>query len=146
MTYAEAVEEALCFGWIDSLPRLKNETCFHLLFTPRKPRSVWSKLNKQRVETLLTTGRMTPAGLSKIEAARQNGSWDTLNASDALEMPPALAVALAANPLAQQHFEAFAPSTKRQILQYLMSAKRPETQQKRVAQIVTLAAQNKKPN
>lgn len=146
LTYAQAVEEALCFGWIDSLPRLKDETCFHLLFTPRKPRSVWSKLNKQRIEKLLADGRMTPAGLVKIEAARQNGSWDTLNASDALEMPPSLTAALAANPVAQQHFEAFAPSTKRQILQYLLSAKRPETQQKRLEQIVVLAAENKKPN
>jgi uncharacterized protein YdeI (YjbR/CyaY-like superfamily) len=146
MTYAEAVEEALCFGWIDSLPRLKDDTCYHLLFTPRKPGSVWSKLNKQRIETLLTDARMTPAGLSKIEAARQDGSWNTLNASDALEMPPTLTAALAANPLAQQYFEAFAPSAKRQILQYLYSAKRPETQQKRVEQIVALAAENKMPN
>lgn len=146
LTYAAAVEEALCFGWIDSLPRLKDDTCFHLLFTPRKPRSVWSKLNKQRIEKLLADGRMTPAGLRKIEAARQDGSWDTLNASDALEMPPSLAAALAANPVAEQHFNAFAPSTKRQALQYLYSAKRPETQQKRVEQIVALAAQNKKLN
>jgi uncharacterized protein YdeI (YjbR/CyaY-like superfamily) len=146
LTYAEAVEEALCFGWIDSLPRLKDEACFHLLFTPRKPRSVWSKLNKQRIEKLLADGRMTPAGLTKIEAARLDGSWDTLNASDALQMPPSLTAALAANPVAQQYFEAFAPSTKRQILQYLLSAKRPGTQQKRLAQIVALAAENKKPN
>jgi len=146
MSYAEAVEEALCFGWIDSLPRLKDEACFHLLFTPRKPRSVWSKLNKQRIEKLLADGRMTPAGLSKIEAARQNGSWDTLNASDALEMPPELTAALAANELAQQNFAAFPPSAKRQILQYLNSAKRPETRQKRVEQIVALAAENKRPN
>lgn len=146
MSYAEAVEEALCFGWIDSLPRLKDEACFHLLFTPRKSNSVWSKLNKQRIEKLLADGRMMPAGLSKIEAARQNGSWDTLNASDALEMPPELTAALAANVLAQQNFASFPPSAKRQILQYLNSAKRPETRQKRVEQIVALAAENKRPN
>lgn len=146
LTYAEAVEEALCFGWIDSLPRLRDETCFHLLFTPRKPRSVWSKINKQRIEKLLADGRMTPAGLSKIEAARQDGSWDALNASDALEMPPELTAALAANALAQQNFDAFPPSAKRQILQYLNSAKRDETRQKRVEQIVALAAENKRLN
>ncbi|WP_133272027.1 YdeI/OmpD-associated family protein [Hymenobacter radiodurans] len=144
MTYAEAVEEALCYGWIDSLPRLRDENCFHLLFTPRKPRSVWSKVNKQRIETLLADGRMTPAGWSKIEVARQDGSWDTLNASDALEMPPELAAALAANVVAQHNFAAFPPSAKRQIIQYLNSAKRPETRQKRVEQIVALAAENKR--
>ncbi|MBC8081826.1 MAG: YdeI/OmpD-associated family protein [Hymenobacter sp.] len=144
VSYDEAVEEALCFGWIDSLPRRLDDERAMLLFTPRKPRSVWSKLNKERVAKLLAEGRLTEAGQLKIDAARQNGSWDTLTASDALLMPADLAEALQANPIAQQYFTAFSASVRKNILAWLASAKRPETRARRVREIVALAAQGKK--
>ena len=86
VSYDEAVEEALCFGWIDSLPRKIDEEKSKLLFTPRKPKSVWSKLNKTRIEKLIENGLMTEIGLAKIEAAKKDGSWNTLDASDNLQI------------------------------------------------------------
>ncbi|KAA9327018.1 hypothetical protein F0P96_17375 [Hymenobacter busanensis] len=136
VSYAEAVEEALCFGWIDSLPRKLDAERAMLLFTPRKPRSVWSKLNKQRVAQLVQAGLMTPAGQAKIDVARQNGSWDTLNDSDNLVVPDDLAAALAAIAGARQRFEALAPSAKKNALYYIGSAKRPETRARRIAETV----------
>jgi len=85
--YDEAVEEALCFGWIDSLPRALDRQRSLLLFTPRKDKSVWSEANKNRVERLLTEGSMAEAGIRKVDIAKRNGSWDELNRSDRLELP-----------------------------------------------------------
>ncbi len=107
---------------------------------------MWSALNKRRVAQLEAAGLLMPAGCAKIEAAQQDGSWNLLNSSDALEMPADLEQALAANAAAQQNFAAFSESSKKQILQYVANAKRPETRQKRIAETVELAAQNQKPN
>lgn len=142
LTYEEAVEEALCFGWIDSLPRKLNEASFKLLFTPRKKGSGWSAVNKRRLEKLEAAGMLMPAGLAKIAAAKQDGSWTSLDAAEALEMPEDLTQALAANPTAQANFAAFPPSARKQILQYLSSARRPETRQQRLARVVARAADN----
>ncbi len=105
--YADSVEEALCFGWIDSKGNKLDEERTMLWFAPRNPGTGWSAPNKRRVESLMATGRMAPAGMAKIEAAKQDGSWTALDAVEALEIPPDLAQALAANPTAQQYFDTF---------------------------------------
>ncbi|MBD2714895.1 YdeI/OmpD-associated family protein [Microvirga sp. STR05] len=144
MTYADAVEEALCFGWIDSAPRKVDEATFQLYFSPRKKGSVWSAVNKKRVAELLAAGLMQPAGQAKIAAAQLDGSWAALEAVDALEIPADLAAALAANETARRHFDAFPPSARKQILQQLAAAKRPETRRQRIERLVEKAAQNQR--
>lgn len=146
VTYDEAVEEALCYGWIDSLPRKVDDERSKLLFTPRKPKSVWSKPNKERIERMLEQGLMTEAGLKKIEAAKEDGSWDTLNDSDNLVIAPDLAKEFAANKPAAKNFEAFTKSTKSVILSWINSAKREETRAARIAKTVSMAAKNKRAN
>lgn len=144
VAYGEAVEEALCFGWIDSLPRKIDDERYMQLFTPRKPKSVWSKLNKERVERLIANGLMTPAGMAKVEIAQQNGSWNTLDEIEALTVPDDLVQALAANPAAEANFAAFSPSVKKGLLAQIQSAKRPETRSKRITQLVVMAEKNKR--
>jgi uncharacterized protein YdeI (YjbR/CyaY-like superfamily) len=112
--YNDAVEEALCFGWIDSKPNKLDEERSLLWFAPRKAGTGWSKLNKERIERLLQQGLMQPAGLAKIEAAKANGSWNALDAIEALEIPPDLELALTKHEHAQQNFAAFPKSVKRE--------------------------------
>ena len=149
VSYAEAVEEALCFGWIDSLPRKLDEQRAMLKFTPRKAKSMWSKLNKIRVENLIKQKLMTAAGLEKIEQAKRNGSWDILTRSDLHidnnSMPPDLLRALSKNKKALNNFNGFPPSYRKQFLSWIDSAKRPETRTARIKQTVLMAAANKKP-
>jgi uncharacterized protein YdeI (YjbR/CyaY-like superfamily) len=144
--YEEAVEEALCFGWIDSKGNKLDEERTMLWFAPRRPNTGWSALNKRRVEKLITEGRMAAPGLAKIEAAKADGSWWALDAVEALEIPPDLAAALQANPDAERYFDAFPRSAKRAILVWITSAKRAETRAKRLAETVRLAAQNLRSN
>jgi uncharacterized protein YdeI (YjbR/CyaY-like superfamily) len=146
VSYDEAVEEALAFGWIDSKTNPRDEEGWLQMFTPRRPGSPWSRSNKERVARLEREGRMTPAGRALVEAAKRDGSWTKLDAVENLEVPPDLAKALAANPQAEQHFNAFSPSARRHILGWIASAKRPETRAKRIAETVRLAAQNVKAN
>ena len=142
LAYGDIVEEALCFGWIDSLPRKLDENRTMLLLSPRQPKSVWSKLNKARVAALLNQQRIMPAGLRKIEQAKADGSWSFLDDVEALIVPEDLAIALTKLPLAQQNFDAFPPSAKKGILQWIKMAKREPTRQQRIEKTVTLAAQN----
>lgn len=144
--YEEAVEEALCFGWIDSTVNKVDEESYVQFFSPRKPKSVWSKPNKERVERLIKNGLMTPTGLKKIEAAKSDGSWDALNAVDDLAMPDDLLKQLQKNKTAQKNFEAFPPSSKKVILFWIQSARQPETRKKRIEEMVRLAAQNIRAN
>lgn len=144
--YEEAVEEALCFGWIDSKPNKLDAERSMLWFAPRKPGTGWSKPNKERVEKLLQAGLMAPAGLAKIEAAKADGLWSALDGVEALEIPPDLAEALATNPTAQQYFEAFPRSVKRGILEWIANAKKAETRAKRVEETARLAAENIRAN
>ncbi|MFB2918280.1 MULTISPECIES: YdeI/OmpD-associated family protein [Aerosakkonema] len=143
--YTEAVKEALCFGWIDSKVKALDAERYMQIFTPRKPKSGWSQLNKQYIEELIDRGLMTEAGLSKIAAAKQDGSWNTLDAIEALIIPDDLQQALAANKSANQYFEALSKSSKKNILFWIASAKRPETRSKRIEQTIISAAQNQKP-
>lgn len=144
--YAEAVEEALCFGWIDSKPGKIDGERSMLWFTPRKLRTGWSKLNKDRVDKLIQAGLMAPAGLAKVEAAREDGSWNALDAAEALEIPTDLAKAFSKNEAAKGNFEGFPRSVKKAILQWITSAKKPETRAKRIEETVTKAEQNIRAN
>lgn len=146
VSYDEAVEEALCFGWVDSKPNVLDEERYQQLFSPRKPKSPWSKLNKGRVERLIAENRMAPAGLAKIEAAKLDGSWNTYDAIEDLTVPDDLREALAANKDAETHFSAFSPTSKKNILWWIESAKRPETRSKRIKETVALAEKNIKAN
>jgi uncharacterized protein YdeI (YjbR/CyaY-like superfamily) len=144
--FDEAVEEALCFGWIDSKPNKLDEERSMVWFAPRKRGTGWSKLNKERVERLLAQGLIMPAGLAKIEAAKADGSWNALDAVEALEVPPDLEQALARDDAAKQNFEAFPRSVKRGILEWIAAAKKPATRAKRVEETAQLAAQNLRAN
>jgi len=145
LTYDDIVDEALCFGWIDSLTHSLDDKQAMLYISPRNAKSPWSKLNKQRVARLIDAGLMTDAGLEVVEASKANGSWTSYDAIEELIVPPDLARALAGNKTAEKNFEAFSASNKKQILWYIASAKLPETRQKRIVQIVGAAQQNTKP-
>lgn len=144
--YDVAVEEALCFGWIDSKPNKLDHERSMLWFAPRKVGTGWSRPNKLRVEKMMAAGQMTAAGLAKVELAKQDGSWTSLDRIEDLEIPPDLGQALENNPLAQQYFEAFPRSVKRGILEWIFNAKRTETRAKRIEETVALAAQNLRAN
>lgn len=146
MTYDEAVEQALCFGWVDSLPRKLDAERSMLLFTPRKPTSRWSRPNKERVARMEAAGQMTPAGRSLVEAAQANGSWTALDDVENLVVPDDLADALRELPGAAENWEGFPRSTRRGILEWLLDAKRPATRSKRIAQIAGDAAEGKRAN
>lgn len=140
VTYPEAVEEALCFGWIDSIVKSLDEQSYIQLFTPRKPKSTWSRSNKERVERLIAAGLMTAVGLEKIELARHNGSWESLDSVEALEVPDDLRRALARNRKARENFEKLSPSRKKQLLYRVNGARRPETRRKRIREVIAAAA------
>ena len=146
ITYEQAVEEAIAFGWIDSRPNKVDDARYIQLFSKRKPTSVWSRSNKERVERLLAQGRMAPAGLAAVEAAKANGSWDKLESVQSLEEPADLAAALDANPPARQNYDAFPPSSKRIILEWIANAKRPETRAARIAETSASAQRNVRAN
>jgi uncharacterized protein YdeI (YjbR/CyaY-like superfamily) len=143
--YDDLVEEALCFGWIDSRgDRLDAERTM-LRFTPRKRGSTWARTNKARVERLVADGLMTPAGMRVIEEAKADGSWDALNDSDALRVPEDLADELSRNPAAARGFAALSPSARKAIIFQVTSAKRPETRARRIADVVRYAAVGRSP-
>jgi uncharacterized protein YdeI (YjbR/CyaY-like superfamily) len=144
LSYDAIVEEALCFGWIDSLPRKLDDERTMLLLSPRKPKSVWSKLNKTRVAELMAQQLIMPAGLAKIEQAQKDGSWTFLDDVEALIIPPDLSAVLAANSEAESYFEKFSPSAKKGILQWIKMAKQQKTRQQRIEKTVAMAAQNLK--
>lgn len=144
--YDAAVEEALCFGWIDSKPQKLDAERSMLWFAPRKSGSGWSRVNKARIAHMISEGLMMPPGHARIEAAKQDGSWYALDAVEELEMPPDLVAALAAYPNATGYFEAFPRSVKRGILEWINNAKRPETRARRIAETAQLAEENIRAN
>lgn len=146
LPYDDIVEELLCFGWIDSLPRRLDDDRTMLWIAPRKPGSAWSGLNKERVAKMIAAGRMAPAGLEKVAAAQQDGSWDLLNEVERLTIPPDLAAALARYTAAADNFTAFPPSVRRGILEWINSAKRPGTRALRVEETARLAQNNVRAN
>ena len=146
LDYVGAVEEALCFGWIDSKPNKRDADSHYQFFSKRKPRSVWSASNKKRIERLIGEGKMMPSGLEVIEAAKKNGTWTTIDSSEAMEMPVELDKAFRRNKKAKGFFDAFPPSTRKAIFQWIISAKTESTRMKRVAETVTKAEQNIRAN
>ena len=143
--YDEAVEEALCWGWIDGLTNRWDERSYAVRFTPRKPGSVWSESNVARVTRMIAEGRMTPAGTALVEEARRRGTWDEA-ASGRLEVtPPDLEAALAGVPAALEHWEAWAPANRRMYISWVLDARRAETRSRRIADVVRRAAAGIKP-
>jgi uncharacterized protein YdeI (YjbR/CyaY-like superfamily) len=134
LAYEDSIPDALCYGWIDSVNKPLDDERTGLLFTPRRPGSGWSRTNKVRIARLLKEGRMQPAGLAKIAAAKRDGSWMLLDSIEAMQVPNDLRRALGA--AGMRKFEALTPGRKKERLRMLVTAKRPETRAKRVAEIV----------
>ncbi len=142
ISYHEAVEEALCFGWIDSKINGMDEERYKQIFSPRKPKSPWSRTNKQRLEKLFRENKMTEAGIAAVEVAKQNGYWEILDDVENLIMPNDLQLAFSENETAQKYYETFSASAKKAILWWIKSAKRSETRSNRITKTVELAAKN----
>jgi uncharacterized protein YdeI (YjbR/CyaY-like superfamily) len=143
--YEEAVEEALCFGWIDGRLNPLDERRYKLMFSPRKPGGTWAPSNKERVGRLMAEGRMTEAGIAKIEDAKRDGSWDALDAISDLVTPPELERVLARNKTARETYESWTASYRERVIFWIESAKREETRAKRVALTVSAARAKSKP-
>jgi uncharacterized protein YdeI (YjbR/CyaY-like superfamily) len=139
VSYPEAVEEALCYGWIDTTLKPIDEQFYAQLFTPRKPRSTWAASNKARVERLIADGLMTDAGLAVIEVAKKNGSWTSIDHIATITVPSELQDALEANKAAAKNWPAYSPSCRKQFLFWLAGAKRAETRAARIKEIVACA-------
>ncbi|MDB5323819.1 MAG: hypothetical protein JWN40_5450 [Phycisphaerales bacterium] len=145
LPYADAVEEALCFGWIDAMIRPIDAHTYMQWYCQRKPKSVWSKLNKTRVEKLLAAGQMTSAGQAKIDLAKSNGQWSHLDAVESLTLPLDFAKALRAAPGARNHFDSLSPSARKILLYRIHDAKRPETRAARIAAATECCATKQHP-
>jgi len=144
LTYAEALDVALCFGWIDAQTRGLDDNYWLKRFTPRKPGSRWSKINTQKAEALITAGRMQPAGLAEVERARADGRWDTAYAGPrTITVPDDLAAALAANPDAAAFFATLNSINRYAILYRIGTVKRPETRVRKIAQYVQMLAEHR---
>lgn len=144
--YDEAVDEALCFGWIDSKPNKRDGESYYQFFSKRNPKSNWSRVNKAKVEQLLAQGRMAPAGSAMVAHAQASGTWTALDDVESLVIPPDLQQVLDTNQRAQHAWNGFPPSSKRGILEWIFNAKKPETRQKRIDETVSLAAQGLRAN
>ncbi len=144
--YSQAVDDALCFGWVDSLPNKRDGESYYQYFSRRNPKSNWSKVNKDKVKRLKAAGLMASAGLEMVRVAKKDGTWDALNDVDNLVEPPDLADALRANDTAAKFWAAFPKSTRRGILEWIFTAKTPATRAKRVHETVRLAAENIRAN
>lgn len=145
VAWSDAVDEALCFGWIDSKKVKIDAETAHQFFSKRKAKSTWSKINKEKVTKLIEDGKMHQAGLDIIEIAKQNGSWTILDSVEALEIPQDLEEALNQYQGAKDFFMGLSKSAKKLMLSSLVLAKRPETRQKRVDEIALLASEGKTP-
>jgi uncharacterized protein YdeI (YjbR/CyaY-like superfamily) len=144
VSYEDAVEEALCVGWVDSSGRNLDEERSIQWFARRRPRSVWARSNKERVARLTAAGRMLPAGLAVIEEAKRSGMWTILDEVEDLVVPGDLADALDRRPPARANWDAFPPSARRAMLQWVVEARRPETRAKRIADIADKATRNER--
>ncbi len=146
LTYSEALDEALCFGWIDGGMRSIDKDKYKIRYSPRKKKSVWSKKNRDRAEALVKEGRMTQAGIYKIEEAMQNGLWDIAYTSrEKEEIPPDLREALKQNREADSNFQNFANSYRNNYIGWINNAKTGETRQRRIKEVVKRSSVNKKP-
>jgi len=144
LTYSDAVEEALCFGWIDSLVHPIDDDFYRQIFTPRKPRSAWSAVNRKRVEQLVAAGLMTAAGLASITHAKKIGQWEAHAAAESLTIPPELKKALNADPNAKKNWPTYTESQRKMFLYMVNGAKRPETRAKRIARVIEIVSSGMK--
>jgi uncharacterized protein YdeI (YjbR/CyaY-like superfamily) len=145
VTYAEALELALCFGWIDSQKRGFDTEHFLQRFTPRRPRGRWSRINREKAEALIEAGRMRPAGLAEVEAARADGRWEAAyEGQRTAKVPADLSRELEANPAAAASFAALDGANRYAILYRLQEAKRPETRERRLRKFVAMLERGEK--
>lgn len=141
LTYAEALDEALCFGWIDGQIARRDDDSYRQRFTPRRPNSAWSARNVEHVARLTAEGRMRPAGIAAVEAAKANGRWQTAYAGQAdMQVPPDLAEALAVHPAAAAAFDRLDAANRYAILYRLNAVKRPATRERKLAEYVDMLA------
>jgi len=145
LSWSEAVDEALCFGWIDSTRRTIDSDKFKQYFSKRKAKSNWSKINKDKVELLIKYGLMTKAGFNSIEIAKKNGSWNYLDDVEALIIPEDLKHAFNLHPGSEDFFMNLSKSVMKMMLYWIHSAKRPETRENRIREIVENAEKGLKP-
>lgn len=145
ISWSDAVDEALCFGWIDSTRKSLDDEKFIQFFTRRKPSSTWSKVNKEKVQKLIDTGLMTKAGLKSIEIAKQNGNWNILDEVEELIIPKDLEKEFKARPGSKKFFIGLSKSVQKMMLQWIVVAKQPTTREKRIVEIAEHAAQGLKP-
>jgi len=140
LSYDDAVQEALCFGWIDSLVKSIDDRFHMQMFTPRKPKSAWSATNKARVAALIKSDLMTPAGLAAIALAKKTGAWNAYAKVDALTIPPELQRAFDASPAARKNWPTYSASAQRSFLHMVNNFKRPETREKYARRVIELVA------
>lgn len=145
LSWSEAVDEALCFGWIDSTRKTIDEFSFMQFFSKRKPKSNWSKINKEKVQQLIDSKRMTKAGYESIETAKQNGYWTILDEVEELIIPKDLEITFEKYKGSKDYFLSLSKSSRKIILSWIVLAKQQETRQKRIDEVVESAEQNLKP-
>ncbi|MFC6860173.1 YdeI/OmpD-associated family protein [Zunongwangia atlantica] len=145
LSWSESVDESLCFGWIDSTKKTIDSEKYKQYFTKRKAKSNWSKVNKEKIQKLIDNGLMAEAGLASIEIAKENGSWTFLDAIENLEIPNDLLLEFSKNKGTLEYFESLSKSDKKSILYWVISAKREQTREKRILDIVENACQRNKP-
>lgn len=143
--WGDLVEEALCFGWIDSTRKTIDKFTFKQMFSKRKHSSTWSKVNKEKVQRLIDNGRMTESGFQSIEVAKHNGSWTLLDQVEKLIVPVDLESAFEKHQGSKEYFLGLSKSLRKMMLRWIVLAKRPETRQKRIDEIALLAGQKKRP-
>lgn len=144
--YPEAVDTALCFGWIDSKPNKRDDKSFFQYFSKRNPKSNWSRVNKEKIQRLLAANKMAPAGLAMVEMAKATGTWTALDDVENLIVPPDLQKALDNLPFASKYWEGFPRSVKRGILEWIFNAKKPATRAKRIKETAEMANKNERAN
>lgn len=145
ITWSDAVDVALCFGWIDSKKIKIDEEASHQFFSKRKAKSTWSRINKEKIQLLIDKGLMTEAGYRSIETAKKNGSWTLLDDVEDLIIPKDLEEAFSIKPNAKDFYLGLSKSMRKAILQWIILAKRPETRQKRITEMLERAEQRLKP-
>jgi len=146
LPYDEAVEEALCFGWIDGIMKRIDDRKHTVRFSPRKKRSVWSMSNRERVKRMIAAGRMTDSGMALVQAGKESGQWDlALKREDPAGPPEDLAAALSETPAAQEFYGSLTKSQKKQYIWWVLDAKRPETRARRIGKVVERCAKELKP-
>lgn len=145
ITWSQAVDDALCYGWIDSKAQTIDEECYRQFYSKRKPKSAWSKINKEKVDQLIKEGLMRPAGMATIEIAKQNGSWNILDDVEELLIPKDLETAFRKYRGSKSFFLNLSKSVKKMMLHWIVQAKKPETRQNRIAEIAEMAGKKMKP-